>query len=249
MKVLLTRPRPEAESFAAELDEHGIEAVVAPLFVIAPRVAESPNLSGVTALAFTSANGVRTFAAVSDERALPAYCVGDVTASVAREAGFRNVASAARDGEALVELIVARLAAGRDVVLHCSGEEIACDLAGALRGRGFEARRVILYSVVTTSSLPDDARRAIAGGEVDGAVFFSPRSASAFVSLVDDPETRGACAAIDAFCLSSAVSEAVSAIRWRAVHVAASPDRAALLRCIVARSAPAGRDLEIRNDD
>ncbi|HEY7610485.1 MAG TPA: uroporphyrinogen-III synthase, partial [Alphaproteobacteria bacterium] len=63
MRILLTRPEPDAQRFAAQLAEHGIEAVVAPLMTIETADAPLPPLEGVQALVFTSANGVRAYAA------------------------------------------------------------------------------------------------------------------------------------------------------------------------------------------
>ncbi|HYM03709.1 MAG TPA: uroporphyrinogen-III synthase, partial [Stellaceae bacterium] len=88
MKALVTRPREDAASLARAFAERGIEAVIEPMLTIAP-VAEgarqlAEQLAGVQALLFTSANGVRAFAAASVRRELPVFVVGDASAAAAR---------------------------------------------------------------------------------------------------------------------------------------------------------------------
>jgi len=62
-------------------------------------------LTGIAALAFTSRNGVAAFAALSDDRSLPVFTVGDATAEAARTAGFAAVRSAAGALEDLARLL------------------------------------------------------------------------------------------------------------------------------------------------
>ena len=50
-------------------------------------------------------------------------------------------------------------------------------------------------------------------GELDGAVFFSPRSARSFVRLVTNAGQASACAGLSLFSLSPAVTEAACAAR------------------------------------
>ncbi len=96
MRIWITRAEPGAQLTAERLRALGHEPGVPPLMEGQP-VGEPPDLAGVGALAFTSRNGVRAFAALSSERSLPVFAVGDATASAAREAGFQDVSSAGGD--------------------------------------------------------------------------------------------------------------------------------------------------------
>ena len=62
LKIWITRAEPGAEATAARVRERGHTPLVAPLLAV--RMVEDPqiDLSGVRALAFTSANGLRAFA-------------------------------------------------------------------------------------------------------------------------------------------------------------------------------------------
>ena len=69
MRALVTRPRAEAASLAEALAARGIAALLEPLLDIRYRDLGDPlDLAGVQAVLCTSANGVRAFARLSEER-------------------------------------------------------------------------------------------------------------------------------------------------------------------------------------
>ena len=78
------------------------ESVVESLMTIRLRPeathASGPFLDGVQAVLFTSANGVRAFAAATTRRGFRAFAVGDATAAAARAAGFADVDKRRRRG-------------------------------------------------------------------------------------------------------------------------------------------------------
>src|SRR5690606_27102392 len=94
-RILITRPEAEAASLVARLRERGMEADAAPMLAIVPQLPDAKDLqtalAGVTALLFTSANGVRAFAAASSRRDFTVYAVGEASAQAAMEAGFTDV--------------------------------------------------------------------------------------------------------------------------------------------------------------
>jgi uroporphyrinogen-III synthase len=90
-------------------------------------------------------------------------------------------------------------------------------------------RSAILYAAEAATALSPAVRERLAAGEIDAVLFFSPRTARTFVNLIRNANMTQACRAIDAVCLSPAVAEAASGVAWRAVHVAASPDQAAMM--------------------
>ena len=184
MRLILTRPRDDADALVGPLAALDIETLVEPLLCIRYRDGPAPDLAGVQAILATSANGVRALARRSDERGLPVYAVGDTTAKAARSAGYALVDSAAGTVEDLVRLVAARLDASAGALLHVAGQTVAGDLGGLMASAGFAFRRHVLYEATPTERFTEAAARAIAQGEVDGVVFFSPRTAAIFVSLV-----------------------------------------------------------------
>lgn len=229
MRLLLTRPRDDAEPLAGELRRAGHAVLIEPMLEIRPLPDAAPDLDGVQAVLLTSANGARALAAATARRDLPVRAVGDATARAARRAGFADVVSADGDVAALAGLARARLdpAAGR--LLHVAGSAVAGDLAAALTDAGFAVDRAVLYEARKAAALSPACRSALRDGRLDAALFFSPRSAAAFVRLADTAGLADACRRLSALCLSRAVADAAGVVPWRMISVAVRPTQADLL--------------------
>jgi uroporphyrinogen-III synthase len=240
MRILVTRPRDDAESFAEKLRARGHDVVIEPLIAIRNEPDAKVDLDGVQALLFTSANGVRAFAAASPRRDLGVLAVGDATATAARLAGFAAVESAGGDVEDLAQLAVQRLKPENGALLHAAGSAIAGDLSGRLEAAGFAVRRAVLYRAEPARELSPGARAALRERTVDIVVLFSPRTAKAFVALLHQAGLGDSCARAVAIGLSPAVIDTLAAIPLRACEAAAEPNEAALL-AVVDRVAKPGR--------
>lgn len=227
VRILLTRAQPDADAFAARLAEAGIESVVAPIFEVRPTTDVRPDLTGVAGLLFTSANGVRAFAALAEVRDLPVYAVGDATGRAAADAGFAEVASAEGDVENLADLVGRTADPQAGALFHAAGEERAGDLRVLLGHRGFTVRREAIYRAQVAETLPEAARTTLQARNLYGAAFFSPRTAEAFARLVLDAGLASECEALVALCLSRAVADALSAVpdapQWRERAIAMRP--------------------------
>ncbi len=232
MRVLLTRPLADSERFAARLRRDGVETIIAPLLRVKSLPGARPDLDGVQALLFTSANGVRAYAEFSDCRDVRVLAVGPSTAGQAREEGFGDVLVAGGDAGHLTELAVRCLKPGDGALLHVAGSVQAGDLSGPLQQGGFTVNRLVAYSATKVDRLPDEARAALRDGILDGAVFFSPRTSATFATLVAEAELEACIAPLTAFCLSQAVAEALGSLRWKATSVAQQPEGDMLARLI-----------------
>jgi uroporphyrinogen-III synthase len=220
--VWITRAQPGAAATAARLRALGLTAVIAPLLETRA-LGEGPlDLAGIAALAFTSANGVRAFAARMEGRALPVFAVGAATAAAARAAGFTRVVSADGDVAALAAVISARGDDLRGQILHAGASEQAGDLVGALTARGVPARGVALYETVAA---PIDPRILLGPPPLDVALIHSPKAARRLADFL----TRAPAAGLNVFCLSPAVAAPLKDAPLARLRVAASPDENALL--------------------
>ena len=231
-RVLVTRPSADALPLASELQRRGFDVLLQPLLRIDFVQGEPPDLGGVQALLFTSANGVRAFARRTDARTLPVYAVGDATAKAASDAGFAAVESAGGDVEALAALVRDRVSPGAGRLLHVAGSAVAGDLAGALEAAGYTVERLVLYSARQVETLDPAVHSALAAGAVEGALFFSPRSGASFVRLVRAAALSEACAGVRAFALSDAVAESLSSVDWHGLVVAPQPTQESLLATV-----------------
>ncbi|HLI19743.1 MAG TPA: uroporphyrinogen-III synthase [Stellaceae bacterium] len=234
MKVLVTRAEGDAESLAARLAERGHDSAIESLMTIRFRTDGVPGLApfldGVQAALFTSANGVRAFAAATPRRDFRAFAVGDATAAAARAAGFADVVSAGGTVEDLARLAIARLKPKAGALLHPAGSVTAGDLQGLLEAAGFTLRRAVLYEAVPSEALSAATRAALQRREIDAALFFSPRNAATFVRLTAGLEESAK--HMIAVALSAAVAEKLAALPWRRIAVAAAPNEASLLAAL-----------------
>jgi len=221
--------RDRAESLAAALAARGVGAVIEPLIEIGYRAAPRLDLIGVQAVLCTSGNGVRALARATGERHLPLLAVGDATAERARAEGFAAVASAGGAVGDLARLAAARLDPGGGRLLHVTGSAGAGDLAGELRARGFAVERVVLYDGRPATALSPPTIRALRQGDIDVALFFSPRTSAAFARLAAAAGVAACCADTVALAISTAADAPLAALPWAERRIAARPDQRSLL--------------------
>jgi uroporphyrinogen-III synthase/type II secretory pathway pseudopilin PulG len=244
VRALITRPEADAAPLAAALRRRGVDCLIEPMLRIVPVAAPPPALDGVQGLVVTSANGVRAFAAACPRRDLAVFAVGPASAQAARELGFRQVADAAGDVAALVELVTRSVDPAAGALLHPAGSVTAGDLAAALGARGVAVRRVAAYEAQAATGFSPALTAALrelvetAGAAPDRAaalrwvLFFSPRTAATFVRLCRASGLADACRHLVALCLSENVARAAAAVEWAALGVATRPDQDALLELL-----------------
>jgi uroporphyrinogen-III synthase len=229
MRLLVTRPREDADSFANLLRERGHIPVVAPIMQVVPHPGPPLALDGVQAVLTTSANGVRGLAARTDNLDIAIYAVGPQTAEAAKAAGFKTVHNAAGDATALVEFVAKRADPAKGKFLHAAGEETAGRLRQALQARGFTMETVVLYAARPVTALPEIVKDALSNNTLDGVLLFSPRSATIFVQLVTDAGLNESCARLTAFCISAATAAALGPLTFARVAVAGTPNQDTML--------------------
>jgi uroporphyrinogen-III synthase len=229
LRVLVTRPREDAESLIAALAIRAIEALVEPLMEIHWQAPEALNLAGVQAVLCTSANGVRALARASGERRVPLLAVGDATAARARAEGFDRVESAGGDVGDLARLATARFRPENGPLLHVAGNVVAGDLVGLLRAQRFAVERRVLYEARAATALNPEAVDSLRAGKVACALFFSPRTAAIFARLADIAGVTECCAKVVALSISRAADAALAGLPWHDRRIAERPNQPALL--------------------
>jgi uroporphyrinogen-III synthase len=232
VRILLTRPRDDTAALAEKLAAAGHDVRSEPMLEIRFVPGAVVDLEGAQAILFTSANGVRAFAAAEARRDLPAFAVGEATAAAARRAGFARVESAAGRVDDLARLARDRLTPGAGAVVHAAGRDVAGDLAGDLSHAGFEVRRAVLYTAEAARALSAGTARALKAGEIDAVLFYSARSADTFRRLIEEPGLTFSLARTTALGLSPAAVEPVKSLPWARVEAAARPDEGEILRLV-----------------
>lgn len=233
MRHLVTRPRPEGEELAARLREVGIEALLEPMLDLVPLPHAPIEFEDVKGVLLTSRGAAHALAAATQSRDFALYAVGDATAGVARRLGFINVTSAGGDAAALAKLVETTVDPAKGPLLHVRGTHTAGDLAGGLAASGFTVREAVLYDAKPAAQLSTICAAALRSGELDGALFFSPRSAETFVNLTRMAGLEAAAGRLDAYCFSDAVAKAAANVGWRRVVVSPSPDLETMIGLLV----------------
>ncbi len=225
--VLLTRPAAQSASFAQSLRAQvgGLRVVVSPLMVTVFHTVTLPKepLQGVI---LTSQTGAEAAGRLRTQLPDLAYCVGDRTAQVAREAGFR-VQSAQGDAEALLALI---LREKPQALIHLRGREARGDLAQRLSAAGVFTQERVVYAQ-DAQPLSDEAVAVLSGKAPVLVPLFSPRSAEILGAAWQGLATH---APLVVVAISQAVAEAAAFCPTKPV-LAAHPDAPSMLDAVLAQ--------------
>ncbi len=240
--VLVTRPAFNAELTEKRLTARGYRVLRDPVLdIVFNGNFSAVDTRQIQAILVTSANGVRALSAAigategekqEEFLALPVLAVGHASGEAARSAGFVNVTHAGGDAANLAALVEARLSPRDGALFHIAGRNIAGDLSGRLTQAGFDIRREVLYSAAPSTKLAPKIIAALKQGEIDGALFYSPRSARIFGELATASGVGPTLAQVSGVCLSRAVAEIVSPLGFAAIHIADKPDEPSLLAAL-----------------
>lgn len=234
MHILLTRPEQDAARTREILVARGHTVTSVPLFEIEPLHPDPAALSAATALAITSANGIRTLDAALENagwptseinklRALPLFVVGRQTAAAAAAAGFSDVRHVALDGAALVAFLTTQNLY-KDKFVHICGADLSTDLEAALTAAGIACRKLVAYR---QTPRPGADRKLVesltAATPIECTLFLSAKTALRFADIIEDQRLGAALKHITALCFSDTVAAPVNNIGFAKVRVAQSP--------------------------
>jgi uroporphyrinogen-III synthase len=225
--VLITRPEPGATQTANRVSALGLAPLVAPLLSI-HRIGQTPQLpAGVGATLLTSRNAVAGCPPVCHD--LPAFAVGEATATCAAGAGFNCIRTADGDAIALAALVSQTLSPHDGTLFLPAGRGQGSELAMSLRRKGFRVHRRVVYEAVPIASLPGIAEAHLRHHDVQAAMFFSAETARHFVRLIRAAKLDEVVNNVDAVAISERSSVALRDLPWRRISVASKPNQDAML--------------------
>jgi uroporphyrinogen-III synthase len=210
MRILVTRPAPDAAGEMEALAARGHEGIAAPLLTIEEVRDVALDLEGAQALIVTSRNALRALSrhgAFEAARKLPLFAVGAATARAARELGFATTLEGPGNGAGLAALIAGKADPDAGRFVHLAGETLAFDLKAALEPRGFKVNQTVLYRAVPATELPASVLSLIEQGRVDGVILLSPRTARTYLALLERHGVLAQGGRPVCYCLSEAVAE------------------------------------------
>jgi uroporphyrinogen-III synthase len=242
MKLIVTRPMPDAQILHDKLCTLGHVVDVMPLLEIVPQKSVNIPNKPWQAICVTSANAARCFSAQSmtasreepehlpehlDEKwNIPVLAVGAQSRDAARSAGFNNVTDHGGDVAGLVAYIHGSRKPEDGPILYLSGRETSGDLKGELEHKGFTVHRAIVYETATISHSDFSARLSAC----DGVLLYSPRTALMWSQQIAHHEATEIAANKTHFCLSANVARKLNNT-WPAV-VAVTPTEQSMLDLI-----------------
>lgn len=212
--LIVTRPSAQSESFAASIVakwDGPLKVIVSPLIKIVPVAAAVPKMDSVI---FTSANGVNAARSLGLPKGLKAWCVGEKTAHVAREAGFDPVVGPG-NADGLVAHLISAQPSGS--IAHIRGKHARGDVSTRLNAAGLNCIDVVAYEQQSCALNPT-AHAALCSDKLVILPLFSPRTST--ILCRQGPFV----APVHVVALSEAVKDAVDpALGWE-ITVVSSPD-------------------------
>lgn len=236
MRILVTRPEPEADAMAVTLRAAGHEVLIEPMLTVAPVPDAALPREGVRALLVTSANALRALAQHPDLpslTALPLFAVGDATAELARQMNFRSVTAGPGTAAELVPILAAGLPPN-STVLHLAGDVLAADLSAPMAEAELTLRAVVVYQTKERAALSAATTAALRDGTIDAVTILSPRTARIFAALCRSAGLAIAPATV--YCLSAACAEGLGDGDAR-IRIAERPALASLIALIAGDTA------------
>ena len=207
MRVLVTRPEPDASLTAERLQALGYEVLVAPML---ETVFSTESLDDVSHadLVVTSRNGVRALAKlVSQEvrETITLYTVGDATAALASDIGFKHIYSAAGTVDHLVDLIGPARTDDNACLIYVCGRDRKGKLEDKLRAKGWQVNVAVRYHSDSVEHFSPDILSAIKSQTIDAVLFYSNRTAEAFKTLIEQHNLSRLANSIKFFCLAKSI--------------------------------------------
>ncbi len=230
--VWVTRTDSAQHGSLDALKAAGFTPLSAPLLRL--KAASTPDKAppDMAALALTSPNGARAFAALTDRRDWQIFAVGEATANMAERLGFVDVSCAYGTVDDLAALIIK---SKPDQIVHLSGVHIAGDLVDALTQAGIKAQRTIIYATHPVETLPQAAQQALSCLEADSSpqavLLYSPKGALRFVSLMQEAYSF-ALAHLHIVSLSPAIDAVLGDISFASRNIAVKPDEPSLIAAL-----------------
>lgn len=231
MRLLLTRPEDELIKTKKKLEDKGHSVILSPVLEI--RYSSILLKNNQSALAITSKNAIKALQVLPDftkQLFRPIFCVGDATADFARKAGFKTVFSAAGRVDDLVRLIFFH---NPPLITYVCGCERRGNLEGKLRAGGIQTDVVEGYRADFANCLSSDAEKALREGRVDGILFYSARSAKAYLTLTKKHQISHLTNLLTYFCLAKSVAKVFDGDNKKHIVVASHPDEESLLQLLV----------------
>jgi uroporphyrinogen-III synthase len=224
--LLLTRPQADSEKIQHRLASLGINSLIDPLLTMLTHIPPSQDIASAMdapALLFTSKNAIPAVAAFPALLQKTLYCVGNATATTAKQHGFQNIAFVAPTVQALLTNLTIP-------VYYFRGEHITQPLPPK-----FLTGESIVYSANAAENLSARTLTHIKNATINAVGLWSARTAEIFVKLMLHHAQQTRLPFLTLFCLSHATAAAHPLLAQARCVISPSPDTESLLQTIIAQ--------------
>jgi uroporphyrinogen-III synthase len=235
MRILVTRPEPDASATGEALKAMGHEVVMSSLMDVRLIPVADIGPGAVQALIFTSRNAVRAVAtspALPGLLELPVFAVGPGTTKDARDLGFHGVITGPGNAAGLVDVVQAEAAVEGGRLIHFAGFKLAFDLEGALRANGYQVDTIRCYEAQRAKELSPEAVDALRSGHLDAVLMMSPEASRTYIQLVETARISEAARNTAYVCISEATAEALLPLNPSRIQVSSKPSSQEVLALI-----------------
>ena len=200
------------------LVKNNINVIIEPIYKIASIKFEPIDFKKYQALLITSVNTVKILAkntCKEEAQQIKTYCVGKVTEKYALEAGFNCIKTNAKSGETLVDEVIKIVKDNNKKVLIIGAKKLAYDPIPKFKNANIGTKCIAIYKKIPNQNLSYSCSKLLANKEVSHVVIYSPETATIFLRLLINYETKN----INAVCLGKKTKKILEIRNWKKVQV------------------------------
>lgn len=237
--ILITRPYPDALETRSVLEASGYRCIIEPMLTLEipaspPELLQAELAKPFQAIILTSRNGVRALHQLIPNH--PAHwnivAIGEATATLAKAYGFTNLHTANGSSAQLVEYILEHYTPSRGCLIVLGGTHYTWDSDTTLTSLHYTTVFIPIYEMKASTTLSASTCDALRNKKVDGATFFSSRTADIFLQLVRQHQLLSSLSTVRAFCFSPAIQDRLECHHFASVQHSTAPAMSALCKTI-----------------
>ena len=227
--VIVTRPEPGLSETMRAVEQAGWRAYASPALHVIQYETVLSSVANPAGIILTSGQAVCGAQAITADRWLPVYAVGDRTAQRAQAAGFHRVYSAQGNAEALVALLKKQVAPSAGTLLLLAGDGQGNALHARLQAEGFDVVRHVTYAALPAENIDEAVQLALIKEGISNILFFSAESARGWIRALSPGAALVQARKTTALVISEKTAEVLLAAGWQHVRVALRPDAQSVL--------------------
>ena len=170
-------------------------------------------------LILTSSNSLKFLDFSEPLKKLQCYCVGDQTAKIAQNIGFKKVISGGGNYNSLKNIFFNSVENKKKRILYLRGEFISHNLEKEFQNEGYNVTSVINYTSLINADFSKQIVPIINNNENKTIFLYSRRSSDAFAKLILTNNLSSRCKLICLRVISENVLNPLKKIKWQNIRI------------------------------